>query len=123
MDAGSIGKSYGDGEVIFHQGEEGNCMYVIQSGKVEIIRETDGASTRLAVRGEGDFFGEMALFERGPRMATARAVGSARVLTVDKRTLLRKFQEDPSLAFRIVETMSRRIRELSEWVVSGKAGV
>jgi CRP-like cAMP-binding protein len=123
MESGSIGKNYQDGEVIFRQGEEGNCMYVIQAGKVEIIREVDGTSTRLAVRGEGDFFGEMSLFEKGPRMATARAVGSARVLTVDKRTLLRKFQEDPSLALRIVETMSRRIRELSEWVVSGKAGV
>lgn len=123
MDAGALGKTYQDGEVIFHQGEEGNCMYVIQSGRVEIIREADGVTTRLAVREEGDFFGEMALFEKVVRMATVCALGSTRVLTVDKKTLLRKFQEDPSLAFRIVETLSRRIRELSERVADHKAGV
>ncbi len=98
-------------------------MYVIQSGSVEIVREAGGAFTRLAIRGEGDFFGEMSVFEREVRMATARAMGPARILTIDKKTLLRKFQEDPSLAFRIVETMSRRIRELSERVLEPKAGV
>lgn len=123
MDAGALGKTYTDGEVIFRQGEEGNCMYVIQSGKVEIVHEADGVTTLLAVRDEGDFFGEMALFENVVRMATVRALGSTRVLTVDKKTLLRKFQEDPSLAFRIVETMSRRIRELSERVADHKEGV
>ena len=122
MDAGALGRTYQDGEIIFRQGDEGNCMYVIQSGTVEIVRECEGSSTRLAVRGEGDFFGEMSVFEREVRMATARAMGSTRILTIDKRTLLRKFQEDPTLAFRIVETMSRRIRELSERVLEPRTG-
>lgn len=116
METGSLGKTYQDGEVIVKQGEIGNCMYVIQSGQVEIVREMNGRESRLAVRSEGDFFGEMSIFEREVRMATVRAVGSARVLTVDKKMLLRKFQEDPSLALRIVETLSRRVRELSEQV-------
>ncbi|MGB6122025.1 MAG: cyclic nucleotide-binding domain-containing protein, partial [Bacteroidota bacterium] len=76
----------------------------------------------LAIREEGDFFGEMAVFEREKRMATVRAMGTVRVLTVDKKNLLRRFQEDPSLAFRIVETMSHRIRELSEKVTRQPAG-
>lgn len=123
MNAGELGKTYEDGQVIVRQGEEGNCMYVIQSGKVEIIRTIDGVETQLAVRGEGDFFGEMAIFEREVRMATVRALGPARVLTVDKKTLLRKVHEDPSLAFRVMEIMSRRIRELSKRIVEHKTGI
>ncbi|MGB2958930.1 MAG: cyclic nucleotide-binding domain-containing protein [Bacteroidota bacterium] len=122
MDAGALGKTYNDGEIIVHQGDEGHCMFVIQSGKVEILHARDGDTVRLAIREEGDFFGEMAVFEREKRMATVRAMGTVRVLTVDKKNLLRRFQEDPSLAFRIVETMSHRIRELSEKVTRQPAG-
>jgi CRP-like cAMP-binding protein len=54
----------------------------------------------------------MALFERMPRSATVRALGEVRVLTIDKKTFLRQVHEDPSLAFRILQKMSYRIREL-----------
>ncbi|HUW83971.1 MAG TPA: cyclic nucleotide-binding domain-containing protein [Phycisphaerae bacterium] len=68
---------------------------------------------RLAVLGEGDVFGEMALFERETRSATVRSLGEARLLSVDKKTLMRRVHEDPSLAFHIVQGMSRRIREMN----------
>ena len=58
--------------------------------------------------------GEMAIFERVDRSATLRAMGRVRVLTIDKKNFLRRVHEDPSLAFRIVKTMSGRIRELSD---------
>jgi CRP-like cAMP-binding protein len=117
METGALGKTYEDGEFLVKQGAEGDCMFVIQEGQVEVIREQDGKEVRLAVRGEGDFVGEMAIFEREVRMASVRALGRVRALTVDKRNVLRRFQEDPSLAFRIVETMSRRIREISGQVL------
>jgi CRP/FNR family transcriptional regulator len=113
MDAGALGKVYQGGEVIIRQGEVGDCMYVIQQGQVEVVLEQEGEEVRLAVHGEGDFFGEMAIFDREVRSATIRALGQVRVLTVDKKNFLRRIQADPSLAFRIVETMSRRIRELA----------
>ena len=112
MDTGALGKVYEDGEIIVHQGEVGDCMYVIQAGQVEVIAEESGEEIRLAVRGEGEFFGEMAIFDRDVRSATVRAMGQVRALTVDKKNFLRRIHEDPSLAFRIVETMSRRLREL-----------
>jgi len=61
---------------------------------------------------EGDFFGEMAVFERDVRSGTVRSKGDSRILTVDKKTLLGRIQEDPSLAFRILQKMSSRIREM-----------
>jgi CRP-like cAMP-binding protein len=114
---GALGKAYQDGEVIFRQGQVGNCMYVVQDGQFEVVVEKDGEETRLATLGAGDFFGEMAIFENEVRMATVRAVGPARALTVDKQSFLRRIHEDPSLAYRLVQTLSRRVRDLDAKVV------
>ena len=117
MMSGALGKVYQDGEEIICEGEEGHCMFVIQEGKVEVlIKGEDEQEIRLGVREEGEFFGEMAIFDRDVRSATVRALGEARILTVDKKNFMRRVHEDPSLAFRLVETMSRRIRELGEEV-------
>ncbi len=117
MAIGELGKVYQDGQEIICEGEQGNCMFVIQEGEVEvIIAGEDSQEIRLGVRRGGEFFGEMAIFDRDVRSATVRALGEARVLTVDKKNFMRRVHEDPSLAFRLVETMSRRIRELGEEV-------
>jgi CRP/FNR family transcriptional regulator len=113
MKTGELGKVYTDGELIIRQGEMGNCMYVIQAGEVEIFRETDGRETRLRIAGPNEFFGEMALVENDVRSASVRAIGDARILAVDKRTFMRRVHEDPSLAYRIMESLSREIRRLA----------
>ena len=120
METGGLGKLYGNGEVIIKQGDAGNCMYVIQSGEVEVISDNNGKEVRLAIRKEGDFFGEMALFSKELRSATIRALGDTRILTVDRKNLLKSIQKDPSLAFRIIETLSKRIRDLSEEIAPYK---
>lgn len=122
MSTGELGRVYSDGEVIIRQGEAGDCMYEIQSGEVEVIQEKSGKEICLAVLGKGDFFGEMAIFEHDVRSATVRALGEVRALTIDKRTFLRRITEDPSLAFRIVEKMSHRIREMNNKLVRLKTG-
>jgi CRP-like cAMP-binding protein len=68
----NLGREYKNGEVIVRQGEPGNCMFVIQSGNVEAIAETDGREMRLRTLGTNDFFGEMALFESAAYMRTRR---------------------------------------------------
>jgi CRP-like cAMP-binding protein len=108
-----LGKLYRDGEVVVRQGEIGDCMFAILRGRVEVVRETDGGEVRIAVMEEGQIFGEMAIFERELRSATVRALGEARLLTIDKRTFLGRVQEDPSLAFNLVRMMCSRIRKLS----------
>jgi CRP-like cAMP-binding protein len=121
MSDSALGKVYNDSEIIVKQGEAGDCMYVIQEGLVEVIVEEDGQEIRIAIRREGEFFGEMAIFEREVRMATVRALGTARVLTVDERNLLRRIHEDPSLAYRVVRTMSQRIRALATRIAAYEA--
>jgi CRP-like cAMP-binding protein len=113
---GELGKTYQDGETIVRQGDDGDCLYVIQEGQVQILLEKDGRETPLRVAGKGEIIGEIAIFERVTRSATVTALGEVRVLTVDKKNFLRRIQEDPTLAFRLVQIMSRRIRELSDEV-------
>ncbi|MBK5099043.1 MAG: cyclic nucleotide-binding domain-containing protein [Gemmatimonadetes bacterium] len=113
MREGALGKEYFGGEPIVQQGETGDCMFVVQSGQVEVVQKVDEGEQRLAVLDTGDFFGEMALFEREVRSATVRALCDARVLKIDKKTLLRRIKEDPLLAVNLLQTMSHRIRELN----------
>jgi len=109
MRSSDLGKVYEQGEIIIRQGNPGDCMYVIQEGEVEVFFERNDDSLSLAVLREGDFFGEMALFDPGVRAATVRALGRVRAITVDKKTLLRNIQQDPSLALCLLETLSARV--------------
>ena len=114
MVRGALGKLYPDGECIVRQGSNGNSMYVVQAGRVEVVQQSDnGLEQHLAFLEAGDFFGEMAVFEDEVRSATVRASGEARVLKVDKKTLLTRIREDPLLAVNLLKTMSHRIRDLN----------
>ena len=88
-------------------------MYVVQAGRAVVIREENGVEVVVRELTAGDVFGEMAIFERQPRSATVRAKGPARMLTLDKRAFLRGVHEDPSLAYRILQAMSQRVRSLT----------
>lgn len=117
MTRGLLGRVYRDGEVIYHQGELGSCMYVVQEGEVELLHRRDDKEFSLAVLGAGDFFGEMALFDRDVRPTTVRAVGDVTVLTLEKRNLLRQMHEEPSLALVLMEKMSKRLRTLEKALI------
>jgi len=113
----SLGKSFEDGEIIYRQGDRGDSMYVIQKGKVEVVQRDGDKEYCLAELSDGDFFGEMALFEGERRRATVRAVGEVWVYTLERDSLFRRIQEDPSLAFKLIQQMSYRIRELETTLV------
>ncbi|MFH0778142.1 MAG: cyclic nucleotide-binding domain-containing protein [Candidatus Eisenbacteria bacterium] len=117
MKSGALGRVYENGEVIVQEGDAGDSMYVIQEGQVEVVAQRGGGEVRLRILGAGEFLGEMAIFEREVRSATVRALGQARILTVDKKNFLKRIHEDPSMAFRVVEMLSRRIRDLTNELV------
>ena len=68
-------QSYKAGDRIFKEGDEGSLAYVVQDGEVEIVKVIDGRETVLGSVGKGGIFGEMALIDNKPRMASARAYG------------------------------------------------
>jgi len=111
MKTNSLGHLYKDGEIVIKQGTIGDCFYVIQKGKVEVVDESGEKEIVLAELKETDFFGEMGLFEKDVRSCTVRAKGEAKILTMDKKSLYKSIQQDPSIAFRLLEKMSNRLRE------------
>lgn len=124
MERNALGKVYEAGQTVVRQGEVGaSCMYVIQQGELEVVAEENGRETRLCVLGPGDFFGEMSLFEREARAATVRAIGRVRVLTVDRKTLMRRVHEDPSLALNMLGTLCARIRHLDTELHQARARI
>ena len=106
-----LGKVYRDGEVIFRQGDAADYMLVIQEGQVEVLEEFEGQEVQLAVSGAGEVIGEMAIFEHETRSATVRALGKARVLTIDEKTFLRYVHQDPSFAYQLLKMLSNRVRQ------------
>lgn len=118
MTSKKLGQLYKNGEIIIKQGTMGNCLYVVQEGKVEVINETRDGEVKVAELGETEFFGEMGLFENDVRSCTVRAVGDAKILTVDKRNFYKSIHQDSSLAYRLLEKMSNRLREANKRINS-----
>ncbi len=113
-----VGRLCKSGDVIYKQGESGDCMYIVQTGQVEIILRKGNNEYCLAVVGEGEFFGEMALFGYPLRSAMARAAGNgAVILSLEKKTFLKRMHYDPSLAFDMLKKMADRIQHLEKELV------
>jgi len=115
---GSLGKDYNDGDNIFDENSIGREMYIVLTGKVKIIKEKEGVETTLATLEEGDFFGEMSLFDNNPRSATVKALGKVKLLEINQKNFLKKISRDPSLAFRMLEKMSQRIRNTDDKILN-----
>ncbi len=107
----AFGQLYASGDIIISQGETGDCLYVIQEGRVAVFVDANGNETKVAELGDKEFFGEMGLFEKDVRSCTVRAMGETRLLTIDKQNFYTTIQKDPSLAMRLLESMSRRLRQ------------
>lgn len=77
--------SLATGETLFEEGKKGETFYVVLRGRVELLkRGRDGAEQKLAVAREGEAFGEMALLNRTPRSATARAIEDSQLLEISR---------------------------------------
>lgn len=85
-----------DGDTIFRQGEQGSSAFIVQSGEVAISVNDGNDEKVLATIGQGGVFGEMALIDDKPRMATARAKGAVTVVTITKNMFDQKLKKtDP----------------------------
>src|SRR5205809_6368237 len=74
------------GEVLFNEGEPGDSLYIVLSGKVKIVRRAaDGRQNLIALMGPSDMVGELSLFDPGPRTATATAVVDSRLARLRKQ--------------------------------------
>lgn len=106
-------KLLADGTILFSEGDPGASFYIIKSGKIEIVKgdSKSGKQVRLAMRGPGDFFGEMSLLENSPRFATARAVGDCEVIEFSRESFRKLIMHNPEIALDVLGVLSSRLRQ------------
>ncbi len=105
-----FGREFADGDVLFREDEQGNVMYVIQSGVVRISKRVGDEDKTLAMLGAGEFVGEMAILNTKPRTATATVVeGPARCLVIDAQTLETMLKKNTEIALRLVKKLAKRL--------------
>ena len=112
MRTGELGIEFDPGEHLFRQGEDAERMFLVLEGEVELLLRDEEREIRITRCGVGDYLGEEAIAERGKHSVDARAVTTVRVLGVDRRNFLRRASKDPTLVFRLVQQLNRRVREL-----------
>jgi CRP-like cAMP-binding protein len=99
-------------EVVFDEGEEGQALYIVLEGRVSIIRARDGVDTVLANFGPGEFFGELALLDRGPRGAQAKAASNCRMAVLFREDLAGLLKTHAFVASKITLEMARHLARI-----------
>ncbi|TET23086.1 MAG: Crp/Fnr family transcriptional regulator [Candidatus Cloacimonadota bacterium] len=108
-------KQLNTGEVLFKDGDPGDEMYLIKSGKVRISKPAGEIEKTLAVLKEGDFFGEMSVIDGSPRSATAMAVEPTELVIFDREVFMNQVRENPLIEY-VLHTLIRRLRETDEQI-------
>jgi len=98
------------GETVFREGEAGSSAYVVQSGEIVIIRTIDGEEVELGTIGVGGIFGEMALIDDKPRMATAKVKNGATVVTISKAMYQEKLKTTDPFIRALLRIMVETVR-------------
>jgi CRP/FNR family transcriptional regulator, cyclic AMP receptor protein len=105
----------GRGDTLFSEGDPGDRLYVVSQGKVKLGRTaSDGRENLLAVLGPGEMFGELSLFDPGPRTATATAVTAATLHGLGHDDLEPLLLQRPEVAGRLLAALARRLRRTNE---------
>jgi CRP/FNR family transcriptional regulator, cyclic AMP receptor protein len=99
------------GGTLFREGEPGDSLYIVLTGKVKLGKHSsDGRENLVAVMGPADQFGELSLFDPGPRTTTATAVTDARLARLPKAALQQWVQERPMIGVQLLRVLARRLR-------------
>jgi len=101
--------------IVFSEGEPGDRLYVLVEGKVKVGRRSvDGRESLIAVMGPGETFGELALFDPGPRTATVTTLTQVRVAAVARQALSGWITERPEIAGQLLRVLARRLRRTND---------
>lgn len=107
-------KTLPTGTVVFKQGEEGGSAYIVQDGEVEIYLGEKGNETILATIPKGGIFGEMALIDDSPRMASARMLKGGTLVVIKRATIDQKLAKADPFIRTLLNIFVKTIRRLSD---------
>lgn len=113
MDSIKINK----GAILFKEGDSGEHVYVIVEGKLKLGTSSgDGRENLLSILGPGEMFGELSLFDPGPRTSTATAVTDAKLLSLSHAKLIPWLRENPDVSLQLLARLAQRLRRTNEAV-------
>ncbi|MEZ0364731.1 Crp/Fnr family transcriptional regulator [Mycobacterium sp. pUA109] len=99
------------GHTVFVENEPGDELYIILAGRIKVGRKTaDGRETLITLMGPADIFGELALFDPGPRTSTVTTLTEVRAVTMDRHALRAWIAERPEIAEQLLRVLARRLR-------------
>lgn len=105
------------GEVLFHEGDSGDRLFVVTDGKIKLGRTSaDGRENLLAILGPGQMFGELSLFDPGPRSTTATAVTDVDLQSLGHEELVGWLGKHPNVARALLHQLASRLRHTNEVV-------
>ncbi|NMM16656.1 MAG: Crp/Fnr family transcriptional regulator [Cellulomonas sp.] len=107
--------AFARGDVLFHEGDPGDRLFVIRSGKIKLgRRSSDGRENLLSIQGPGEMFGELSLFDPGPRTATATVVADAELVELAHTDLVAWLEQHPTVAKHLLKALAHRLRRTNE---------
>ena len=110
-------KRFRKDEIIFHEKEMGDSLFVILHGRVKVaIFGDDGKEVTLSVLSEGDFFGEMSVLDLEPRSATVIAQADCEVLSLQRDDFLRSLEHDPGMSKSLIQVLADRLRKANHQI-------
>jgi CRP-like cAMP-binding protein len=109
---------YSRGHIVFAEGEPGDHLYIIMSGKVKIGRRTmDGRENLVTIMGPSDMFGELSVFDPGPRTSSATTITAVRAVSMDRDALRMWIADRPEIAEQLLMVLARRLRRTNDNLV------
>ncbi len=117
--ASGVRRKFPSKNIVFQEGEPGDFLLVILSGKVKVLLSgKEGHEFILTMLGPGSFFGEMALLESGPRSATVMTVEPSEFFRIEKQGFADLLKTHPNIALKILKSLSQRLRKATEQIRS-----
>jgi signal transduction histidine kinase len=114
----AVERTFSPGDAICCEGEVGRVMYFVVRGRVEIVKQVDEDTERhLHYVGSGEYFGEIAILQEGPRIATVRAVEDTTTLEIGQEPFLTVLGRSPSLGIRILVRMTSRLQDADQQAI------
>lgn len=103
------------GESLFHEGDEGDRLYIVTEGKVKLSHASDdGRESLIAVLGPGEILGELTLFDLGARSSTVTAIAPSRFLSLSHKDMMSYIESHPSMAISMLKQLAQRLRSTND---------
>jgi len=113
---GRFGRSFTAGETLFKEGDPGNEAFLLQDGRVRLLKRVRMVERSLMILKAGDLFGESALIDLAARNSTAVALTDGAVLVLDRSTFRPLLEHYPSISVRLLEQLTRRVRDAEDQI-------